>query len=881
MRHSVFTAFTALFFVAITVIAIAPGGNAQTAAEVKTNLHSGEAPGWVVKQSYDPAALVGQATGGPAYLLHSYQRKLTDKNEIYYSRRVTRLDDVESIEDASQLSISFDPTYERLEIHNIFVIRDGIADDRLNINNFKFLHTESDASRLIFNGTVSASLILKDIRAGDILDVAYSIHGKNPAFFGHISDVIELQYSVPIGHQYRSIRVPSDRTYQSRRYANAPEPEIENAGDETIYSWDQHNVASISGQDNVPNWYTDFGYFELTDMPDWESLGAFYSTAYQRTAPLSAELVAQIENIKNLHTDDKARTRAALDFVQREIRYLGIEVGKGGYVPRDPSLVSAQRFGDCKDKTVLLVAMLGEMNIKASPLLVDTDNYDHFTDRLPSGYAFDHVITKVTIGETEYWLDGTRSPQIGTLDTLEQSDYSAGLVVEGPQSAVNKKHSPAAGESFEAVVIDTFDLAADKTTIGYTAKTILRGGRADGFLSRFHRDGRVSMEESYLSYYQDNYPTIEKTKDLEVIEDQDNASVTILEHYSIPEGWTLEDDGKTEEFYAWPFTVRGKMTDVDKIKRTAPFSTKNLAHVRHEIRFLLNDGWSFEPEKKHYDNVNFSFEKTESFVDNIYSEIYEFRSKSRAVAANDHIAVATDFEGAWDDAGVTLMRHVKTADPKLMAGELSAKITNLVEQFSIVLIIALLAFSVFAFVKAVEFDVDRRSDAVYYPISVSKFLVMSVASLGTYVFYWTFKNWQWIRDVKGEANSPFWRSLFAIFMNFSLFPRIAGHDNESGKRLASLAGFLALLYLVIYLAGSISDLIVDEDDLVVSMLVLVFQLAGEILIILPFVIHILWLNQGNPESTKLNSQYHWHGIYALVLGLVLWVLVAFGMLASI
>ncbi len=68
-----------------------------------------------------------------------------------------------------------------------------------------------------------------------------------------------------------------------------------------------------------------------------------------------------------------------------------------------------RRFGDCKGKTVLLLALLKELGIQAEPALVSLGGGDGLDERLPSLGAFNHVIVRATIGGKVYWLDGTRT----------------------------------------------------------------------------------------------------------------------------------------------------------------------------------------------------------------------------------------------------------------------------------------------------------------------------------------------------------------------------------------------------------------------------------------------------------------------------------------
>ncbi|MDN3684408.1 transglutaminase domain-containing protein [Vibrio sinaloensis] len=74
------------------------------------------------------------------------------------------------------------------------------------------------------------------------------------------------------------------------------------------------------------------------------------------------------------------------------MRYLGMENGIGSHAPRQPEQILQQGYGDCKDKTLLLTALLRAIGVEAHPALVSTAFRDHLTEQ-PSGHsAFNHVI---------------------------------------------------------------------------------------------------------------------------------------------------------------------------------------------------------------------------------------------------------------------------------------------------------------------------------------------------------------------------------------------------------------------------------------------------------------------------------------------------------
>lgn len=99
---------------------------------------------------------------------------------------------------------------------------------------------------------------------------------------------------------------------------------------------------------------------------------------------------------------------AALKLVQQDVRYVYVGLNGGNLTPATAAETWQRRYGDCKAKTALLLALLLELGIEAQAVLVNASGGDDGLDsRLPSPRMFDHVIVRAFIEGKAYWLDGT------------------------------------------------------------------------------------------------------------------------------------------------------------------------------------------------------------------------------------------------------------------------------------------------------------------------------------------------------------------------------------------------------------------------------------------------------------------------------------------
>jgi hypothetical protein len=146
-------------------------------------------------------------------------------------------------------------------------------------------------------------------------------------------------------------------------------------------------------------------------------LAPMFDTARKTAA--NSEVTALADKIAAAHKDPRDRLLAALRTAQNDVRYVALLLGDGDYKPMSADEVWAQRYGDCKGKTALLLALLDRLGIAAEPVLASVTYDDVMGQRLPTLAMFDHVYVRARVGSEAYYLDGTRFGQ-RTLEEIRQ-----------------------------------------------------------------------------------------------------------------------------------------------------------------------------------------------------------------------------------------------------------------------------------------------------------------------------------------------------------------------------------------------------------------------------------------------------------------------------
>ena len=89
---------------------------------------------------------------------------------------------IEGLESSSQISIDFDPSYQKVAIHRLDVVRNGKVLDRKKTAQIDRFKREIDLDSLLYNGDETLHIVLDDVQLGDVIDVSYTITGFNPVF---------------------------------------------------------------------------------------------------------------------------------------------------------------------------------------------------------------------------------------------------------------------------------------------------------------------------------------------------------------------------------------------------------------------------------------------------------------------------------------------------------------------------------------------------------------------------------------------------------------------------------------------------------------------------------------------------------------------------
>jgi hypothetical protein len=121
-----------------------------------------------------------------------------------YTRFVRRLETPQSVQEAGRIEISFDPASQKLCIHAISIFRDGKLTNFADLQEIKIIQRERELERGIYDGYITALILLNDLRTGDVIDVESTITSDDTIFPDHYWSEEYFEHTIPVCRQYFS-----------------------------------------------------------------------------------------------------------------------------------------------------------------------------------------------------------------------------------------------------------------------------------------------------------------------------------------------------------------------------------------------------------------------------------------------------------------------------------------------------------------------------------------------------------------------------------------------------------------------------------------------------------------------------------------------------
>lgn len=253
------------------------------------------------------------------------------------------------------------------------------------------------------------------VAVGDIVEFDV-VKNSKPLLPGQFWQIWVFEQRLIALDEQVDLDVPAGRALKIKSPAGL-EPSVRVEGDRRLYHWATSNLKTpppvdifkdfkfdvlklLEGNRPAPPLRLMFSTFQ-----SWSEVADWYAQLERERRLPTPEIRAKADEIVRGQTGQEAKAQALYYWVSQNIRYVSLSFGVGRYQPHPASEVFANRYGDCKDKTTLLEAMLEAEGLRAQPVLANT--FVEVDPDVPNPLQFDHAYTFLRVGDKDRWLDST------------------------------------------------------------------------------------------------------------------------------------------------------------------------------------------------------------------------------------------------------------------------------------------------------------------------------------------------------------------------------------------------------------------------------------------------------------------------------------------
>lgn len=385
----------------------------------------GPPPAWV--QVLDiPVAPPPEGAPAVQMLLDDNQTRLSPDGDAFYNRRVRKVLRTEGLAGFTSLGFTWKPDTDAVTFHTLKIIRGDKVIDLLGAGDkMLVLRRETGLEQAMLDGRITASQQLEGLQVGDILDFAFTYTSHDPILQGHSYENEGLTFAGVAARYHMKTSWPKGDPIRWRATPGFGTPTVSEHDGRAWLELDATGVQAPKAPVGAPPRFRRLGSLEASGFTTWREVSSLMRPLYDKAARLKPDspIRAEARTIAAASRDPKDRAFAALKLVEDKTRYFFIGIGDGGYVPAAADETWTRKFGDCKAKTALLLALLHELGVQAEPALVSLGGGDGMDERPPSAAAFNHVVVRATIAGQVYWLDGTRTGDNSGLAALKPPNH--------------------------------------------------------------------------------------------------------------------------------------------------------------------------------------------------------------------------------------------------------------------------------------------------------------------------------------------------------------------------------------------------------------------------------------------------------------------------
>lgn len=281
--------------------------------------------------------------------------------------------------------------------------------------------------------------------------VEYEVEVSYDGIFSFPSWSPQISQDVAVSRARLEVIVPANYTF-GWKALNCDEPKITDTKDKKCYTFELSDLKAHKWEQATPNWQDISPTVLLSpdnfvfhgkrgNMKSWSGFGDFIYSLTEGRRVLPPETVDKVKQLTAGLTTDREKVDALYRYMQSHTRYVGIQLGIGGWQPFPASHVIKTSYGDCKGLSNYMVALLSEAGIASYYTMVYSGNKSRTMYEDFSANVFNHAIVCVPLDQDTVWLECTSQTMApGYLGSFTSNRQVLVVAPDGKSGLVRTPH---------------------------------------------------------------------------------------------------------------------------------------------------------------------------------------------------------------------------------------------------------------------------------------------------------------------------------------------------------------------------------------------------------------------------------------------------------
>ena len=308
-------------------------------------------------------------------------------------RQVVQLLKPSAVRQTAERQLSYQPSHQRLTLNWARVVKPSgevISDKPAQMQ-------ESDVTASMNNPVYTEQKVLRfslsGVAPGTIVDLSWTIEEIKPYLEGNFMDGWNITLQQPTRRSHIVLDVPASLTPRIVEHHLTVQRQEREASGRRVYTWTALDVKPVRREWFAPDSSIPAMSIRMSAPLTWSDVGKWYAGLANGRYALTPLVAAAVDSVvRRAYTSDDT-LRLLHQWIARDIRYVSVSLGVGGYQPRDPETTLTTGFGDCKDKATLFIAAARHLGFEAYPVLLNS--FDVTDRRLVAIEQFNHAIAAV------------------------------------------------------------------------------------------------------------------------------------------------------------------------------------------------------------------------------------------------------------------------------------------------------------------------------------------------------------------------------------------------------------------------------------------------------------------------------------------------------